>query len=128
MKVQAFDAATRRPSRVSRTPTEAPHLRRSLGLLDVVLMIVAALVSLNTMAPLAQNGPVVLWLWPLAILLFFVPEAITVIELSHHYPGEGAVYVWPSRLLGEMYGFLSGWCYWMARKFTGSSSGTTSIA
>jgi glutamate:GABA antiporter len=99
---------------VSRTPTEAPHLRRTLGLFDVVLMIVAALVSLNTMAPLAQNGPVVLWLWPLAILLFFIPEAITVIELSHHYPGEGAVYLWPSRLLGEMHGFLSGWCYWMA--------------
>ena len=46
--------------------------------------------------------------------MFFIPEAITVIELSHHYPGEGAVYLWPSRLLGEMHGFLSGWCYWMA--------------
>jgi amino acid transporter len=93
---------------------QAPHLRRTLGRLDVVLMIVAGLVSLNTLAPLVQNGPMVLWLWPLAIAFFFIPEAITVIELSHHYPGEGAVYVWPSRLLGEMHGFLSGWCYWMA--------------
>ena len=92
----------------------APHLRRTLGRLDVVLMIVAGLVSLNTMAPLVQSGPVVLWLWPLAIISFFIPQAITVIELSRHYPGEGAVYVWPSRLLGEMHGFLSGWCYWMA--------------
>jgi len=99
---------------VSREPDEAPHLRRTLGLLDVALMIVAGLVSLNTMAPLVQNGPIVLWLWPLAIIFFFIPQAITVLELSRHYPGEGAVYVWPGRLLGEMHGFLSGWCYWMA--------------
>lgn len=99
---------------MSRTREEAPHLRRTLGRSDVVLMIVAGLVSLNTMAPLVQNGPIVLWLWPIAIIFFFIPQAITVIELSRHYPGEGAVYVWPSRLLGEMHGFLSGWCYWMA--------------
>jgi amino acid transporter len=99
---------------VSRAPEEAPRLRRTLGRWDVALMIVAGLVSLNTMAPLVQNGPMVLWLWPLAIIFFFIPEAITVIELSRHYPDEGAVYVWPSRLLGEMHGFLSGWCYWMA--------------
>jgi amino acid transporter len=99
---------------VSGAQSAAPHLRRTLGGFDVALMIVAGLVSLNTMAPLVQNGPMVLWLWPLAILLFFIPEAITVIELSHHYPGEGAVYIWPTRLLGGMHGFLSGWCYWMA--------------
>jgi glutamate:GABA antiporter len=99
---------------VSRAQQQAPHLRRTLGLLDVALMIVAGLVSLNTMAPLVQNGPIVLWLWPLAIMFFFIPQGITVIELSRHYPGEGAVYVWPSRLLGEMHGFLSGWCYWMS--------------
>jgi len=99
---------------VSSQREEALHLRRTLGRLDVALMIVAGLVSLNTMAPLVQSGPVVLWLWPLAIIFFFIPQAITVIELSRQYPGEGAVYVWPSRLLGEMHGFLSGWCYWMA--------------
>jgi amino acid transporter len=91
-----------------------PQLRRALGLADTALMIVAALVSLNTMAPLAQNGPMLLWIWPVALLVFFIPEGITVVELSQHYPGEGAVYVWPSRLLGDYCGFLSGWCYWMA--------------
>jgi glutamate:GABA antiporter len=99
---------------VSGAQSDAPHLRRTLGGFDVALMLVASLVSLNTMAPLVQNGPMVLWLWPLAILLFFIPEAITVIELSYHYPGEGAVYIWPTRLLGGIHGFLSGWCYWMA--------------
>jgi glutamate:GABA antiporter len=99
---------------VSGAQPDAPHLRRTLGGFDVTLMLVAGLVSLNTLAPLVLNGPMVLWLWPLAILLFFIPEAVTVIELSHHYPGEGAVYLWPTRLLGGMHGFLSGWCYWMS--------------
>lgn len=93
---------------------DSPPLKRSLGLIDVVLMIVAGLVSVNTMAPIAANGPMVLWVWPVAFVLFFLPQGITVIELSQHYPGEGAVYVWPSKLLGDLHGFLSGWCYWMA--------------
>lgn len=90
------------------------HLKRSLGRWDVVLMIVVALVSLNTMAPIASNGALALWVWPIGFVFFFIPQGLTVVELSQHYPGEGAVYVWPTKLLGEANGFLSGWCYWMA--------------
>ena len=91
-----------------------PHLHRVLGRFDIVLMIVVAIVNLNTLAPLVGNGAMALWLWPLAFVFFFIPQGITVVELSHHYPGEGGVYLWPNRLLGRIHGFLSGWCYWMA--------------
>jgi glutamate:GABA antiporter len=91
-----------------------PHLRRVLGLGDVVLMIIAGMLNLNTLTPLVAHGSLVLLAWPLTFVVWLGPQCITVIELSQHFPGEGAVYVWPTRLLGGMHGFLSGWCYAMA--------------
>jgi amino acid transporter len=91
-----------------------PHLQRVLGRADIVLMIVVAVVNLNTLAPIVANGTLALYLWPLACAFFFIPQGITVVELSHHYPGDGGVYLWPNRFLGRIHGFLSGWCYWMS--------------
>jgi len=42
-----------------------------------------------------------LWLWSLALLLFFWPQGIAVIELAHRYPGEGGVYLWAKRVFGD---------------------------
>jgi glutamate:GABA antiporter len=89
-----------------------PHLRRVLGRRDLVLLFVVAVVNLNVVPTIAANGGVTVWLWTLALLLFFWPQGIAVIELSHRYPGEGGVYLWAKRVFGDFHGFLSGWCYW----------------
>jgi glutamate:GABA antiporter len=47
-----------------------------------------------------------------ALVLFFWPQGIAVIELAHRYPGEGGVYLWAKEVFGDFHGFLSGWCYW----------------
>ena len=91
---------------------EAPHLRRVLGQRDLVLLIVVAIVNLNVVPTIAANGGVTVWLWILALLLFFWPQGIAVIELSHRFPQEGGVYLWTKRVFGDFHGFLSGWCYW----------------
>ncbi len=91
---------------------EAPHLRRVLGQWDLVLLFVVAIVNLNVVPTIAANGGVTVWLWTLALLLFFWPQGIAVIELAHRYPGEGGVYLWAKRVFGDFHGFLSGWCYW----------------
>ena len=91
---------------------EAPHLRRVLGQWDLVLLFVVAIVNLNVVPTIAANGGVTVWLWALALLLFFWPQGIAVIELAHRYPGEGGVYLWAKRVFGDFHGFLSGWCYW----------------
>jgi amino acid transporter len=61
---------------------------------------------------IAANGGVTVWLWIIALLLFFWPQGIAVIELAHRYPGEGGVYLWAKEVFGDFHGFLSGWCYW----------------
>jgi amino acid transporter len=89
-----------------------PHLKRVLGRWDLVLLFVVAVFNLNVVPSIAANGGVTVWLWVVALILFFVPQGIAVIELSHRYPGEGGVYLWAKKEFGDFHGFLSGWCYW----------------
>lgn len=91
---------------------EQPHLKRVLGRWDLVLLFVVAIFNLNVVPSIAANGGVTVWLWVVALILFFVPQGIAVIELSHRYPGEGGVYLWAKKEFGDFHGFLSGWCYW----------------
>jgi len=90
----------------------APHLKRVLGRWDLVLLFVVAVFNLNVVPSIAANGGVTVWLWLIALLLFFWPQGIAVIELAHRYPGEGGVYLWAKEVFGDFHGFLSGWCYW----------------
>jgi glutamate:GABA antiporter len=89
-----------------------PHLKRVLGRWDLVLLFVVAVFNLNVVPSIAANGGVTVGLWIIALLLFFWPQGIAVIELAHRYPGEGGVYLWAKEVFGDFHGFLSGWCYW----------------
>jgi amino acid transporter len=89
-----------------------PHLRRVLGRCDLVLLFVVAVFNLNVLPSIAANGGVTVWLWLIALVMFFLPQGIAVIELAHRFPGEGGVYLWAKEVFGDFHGFLSGWCYW----------------
>jgi glutamate:GABA antiporter len=93
------------------------ELRRELGRWDLALLFVVAILNLNTVSSIATSGPVALWLWPVALLCFFLPEGIAVIELSHRYPGEGGLYLWNKEVFGNFHGFVSGWSYLVTNVF-----------
>ncbi len=80
-------------------------------------MFVVAITNLNIVPAVASGGPVMIWLWLLALLFFFWPQGVAVIELSQRYPGEGGVYLWTRKIFGDFHGFLSGWCYWTNNVF-----------
>lgn len=91
--------------------------RRVLGLRDLVLFNVAAVVSPRWMAAAAHAGAGSLGLWCLAALLFFVPCAICVSALSRRYPEQGGFYVWIRESHGEWPAFLSAWLYFLNNLF-----------
>jgi amino acid transporter len=93
-------------------PASQPHLIRALGRRDLVLLFVVAVFNLNVVPSIAANGGMTIWLWLISLVLFFWPQGIAVIELSHRYPGEGGVYLWAKEMFGDFHGFFSGWCYW----------------
>ena len=90
-----------------------PTLPRALGLRDMVLFNIVAVMSLRWFATAAAAGPSSISLWVLAALLFFVPQGLAVSDLAARYPEEGGIYAWTKRAFGEGHGFLCGWCYWV---------------
>ncbi|MBI5882281.1 MAG: APC family permease [Elusimicrobia bacterium] len=95
----------------------APGVVRVLGRFDLILLGIVAVVNINGVPPTAVYGRISLVLWVLAFLVFFVPEAVAVLEFSRRYPGEGGIYLWTRREFGEGHGFLAGWCYWVNNLF-----------
>jgi glutamate:GABA antiporter len=88
-------------------------LPRAMGLRDLVLFNIVAVLSLRWFATAAAAGPSSITFWVLAGLLFFVPQGLAVSHLSSRYPNEGGIYFWTKRQFGEGHGFLCGWCYWV---------------
>jgi amino acid transporter len=99
------------------TNEPVPQLKRALGVWDLTWLSVVAIANLNVVPIIAAGGPTTMWLWAAAILFFFVPQGIGVIELSRQFPEEGGVYSWTKHMFGDLHGFLCGWCYWTANMF-----------
>ncbi len=93
------------------------HLKRVLGMWDLVAMNIVAVVGLRWISRSARVGAPSITLWVLAWLLFFLPMTLTVIELSSRYPEEGGMYRWARRAFGPVHGFLCGWCVWVNNLF-----------
>jgi len=97
--------------------TAVPHLKRALGVWDLTWLCVVAIANLNVVPVIAANGPTTVWLWAVALVLFFLPQGIGVIELSHRFPAEGGLYLWTKEMFGDFHGFMCGWCYWTTNMF-----------
>src|ERR1700681_1257353 len=86
--------------------------KRVMGFRDLLLFYVVTGISLRWIATAAAAGPSAIVIWIGAWLVFYVPLALSVIELSSRYPNEGGCYVWSKRAFGDFAGFITGWTYW----------------
>ena len=89
----------------------------SLTLWDVVAMNIVAVVGLRWISRSARLGAPSVTLWILACLLFFVPLAAVIAELSSRHPEQGGIYAWARRAFGPAHGFICGWCMWVNNLF-----------
>ncbi len=89
------------------------ELTRALGLKDLIFFSIIAMVGLRWLAfASGKAGWAALLLWVLAIITFFIPQALAVSELNRIKPVTGGLYVWAKDSLGDFNGFMDGWCYW----------------
>jgi len=80
---------------VSIADAEDPNRpRQVMGLRDLVLFYVITGISLRWIATAAAAGPSSIIIWVGAWLCFYMPLALSVLELSSRYPNEGGLYVW----------------------------------
>ena len=104
------------------------QLRRAMGFWDVLLFNIAAVLGPRWIASAAHNGTSSISLWVLAAVLFFLPTALIIIELSTRYPAEGGLYVWSKEAFGDFHGFVAGWAYWSYTVFYFPGLLTASVA
>jgi glutamate:GABA antiporter len=96
----------------STEPKDPNRPRRVLGFRDLVLFYVVTGISLRWIAAAAAAGPSSIVIWMGAWLCFYMPLALSVLELSSRYPNQGGLYVWSKRAFGDFSGFMSAWTYW----------------
>jgi len=88
-----------------------------MGFWDVLLFNIATVLGPRWIAAAAHNGSSSISLWVLVAVLFFIPMAMVINELSSRYPEEGGLYVWAKEAFGDFHGFVAGWTYWIYTVF-----------
>ena len=91
-----------------------PKLKRTLGLKDLVLLNIACIVGLTSLAQVAQFGFGSLILYVVAIIAYLVPSGLVVSELNARIPEEGGFYLWTKTALGDLHGYTAAWAYWLS--------------
>jgi amino acid transporter len=97
-------------------PDETTFIK-ALGLWDVIAMNIVAVVGLRWISRSARVGAPSVSLWILACVVFFIPLALALIELSSRHPEQGGIYAWVRRAFGPLHGFVAGWCLWVNNLF-----------
>jgi glutamate:GABA antiporter len=96
-----------------KTGITAAQLPREMGLRDVLLFNLAAVLGPRWIAAAAHNGTSSISLWVIAVVGFFLPSTLVINELSSRFPVEGGLYVWSKEAFGDFHGFVAGWTYWI---------------
>lgn len=108
---------------------EASKLRRELGRLDAVCLLVSGIVVLDTLGAVARGGAQT-FTWLVVVgASFFVPAGLVIAELGAAIPREGGPYVWARLAFGRFAGSLVALVYSVeAAVWVGGSLAITAVA
>ncbi|MFL6515134.1 MAG: APC family permease [Chthoniobacterales bacterium] len=97
----------------SEVKSHSVGLHKPLRLRDLVLMQILFVVGSAWVGTAAKLGQSHLFFWLLAILLFYIPQAVVVIYLNAKMPLEGGLYQWAKLGFNEFAGFMVAWNLWL---------------
>ena len=87
-------------------------LPKVLNTFDMVAIFVAIVLFITNAPGIASAGGVGYIYWLLGFLMFLIPGAIVTGQLGLMFPGEGSIYLWTHKALGNFMGFFAGFCAW----------------
>jgi amino acid transporter len=87
-------------------------LARRLTLRDLVLTQILCVVGSAWVGVAAGLGRAHAVVWIAAMVLFYLPMAVSVFYLNRELPLEGGLYVWARTAFGDAGGFLTAWNLW----------------
>jgi len=86
---------------------------RALGVRDMTLFTVSAILLLDTLAASASIGVSSITWWIILGVVFFVPYGLISAELGTTYPEQGGIYAWVRDAFGPRWGTRITWLYWL---------------
>lgn len=87
-------------------------LPRVLGRWDLIVVYVSVIFGSYASGQMANTGWQAISIWLLAYVLFLIPAGLCSLEMGNLFPDEGGVYVWASKTMGKLPGFMGGWLSW----------------
>jgi amino acid transporter len=87
--------------------------KRVLGLLEVSLFSVSAILVVDQLTATASIGVSAIGWWVVAVALFLVPSALITAELGTTYPDQGGIYSWVLRAFGRRAASRTTYWYWV---------------
>lgn len=89
------------------------HHVRTLGVRDMTLFTVSAVLLLETLAASASIGVSSIAWWCILGVAFFIPYGLISAELGTTYPEQGGIYAWVRDAFGSRWGTRVTWLYWL---------------
>ena len=96
-----------------------PKVMTTFGLVATYVFIICWITGSSV---IAAGGWGAIPMWILGILTFLVPAGLAVAELGNLWPGQGGVYIWATRTMGETWGFIGGYLSWIPVILNAASS------
>jgi amino acid transporter len=93
--------------------TRSRELRKELRLGDLALACLLFVVVPDFFGTALKAGNSHVLLWLIALLFFFVPQALVVTHLNRRLPLEGGLYEWARLAFNDRAGFLVAWNLWV---------------
>lgn len=93
--------------------SHSAELKKELGLRDLVLQQIVYVVGVIWVGTAAKLGHQHFAFWIAAIVLFYLPQAAVVIDLTKRMPLEGGLYQWARLGISELMGFMVAWNLWI---------------
>jgi len=97
-------------------PSDMPEqhkLPTVLGTRDLTVLMLLIVLFVANNDGVQFGGPAAFVYWVLGLLTFLVPCAFVTRWLALRYPGQGAPYLWATRILGQRWSFFSAFCAWL---------------
>jgi amino acid transporter len=88
-------------------------LRRSLGRFDLLMMAVAAVISVDTIGTVAAGGGTAFTAMLVLVVAFLLPYGMIFAELTSTFTEEGGPYIWVRLAFGRLAGAVAVFFYWV---------------
>ncbi len=98
----------------SATLEEKKKLRKEFKIFDMIFIVIAAIVGLDTLGAVSSNGGQALTWLLISAVTFFLPYGLLTAELGTTFPQEGGVYEWCKMAGGRYFAALAAMLYWIS--------------